>query len=115
MTAATPTQTAETEGVGAVMTAAGKTRITSDMTFLHFEVTSPVALRSMADIYELVRINVDDPSEIKFEVLTSEMRIRSGMKIIASAKKPNGNDLWIIQVNHQIRKVLGDEAPSFYF
>jgi hypothetical protein len=100
------------------VTNATKGLVSADMNYLHFDIPGYKALIAMAEIYKLVKINVPDPEQIKLEVLSSEIRVKSGMKTVAQARRPNGNDQWVVQANQQITHHLDlglETRPQFYF
>ena len=95
--------------------AASPARLGNRMEYLHWEIPGSQALRAMADIHDAVRTGVDDPSSIKLEVLGQEIRVRAGGDIVAQAKRYNGQDVWIVQVEIQIRQHFKPNQPRFQF
>lgn len=104
----------EMEQTGSVR-ASSPSRLGNRMEYLYWEIPGCQALRVMADIHDLVRTGVEDPSAIKLEVLGQEIRIRSNTDIVAQAKRYNGADVWIVQAEIQIRQHYRPNQPRFQF
>ena len=103
-----------TDQVGAVR-ASSPARLGNRMEYLYWEIPVSQAMRVMADIHDVVRTGVEDPSTIKLEVLGQEIRVRAGNDIIAQAKRYNGQDVWVVQAEILIRQHFKPGQPRFQF
>lgn len=105
-----PTSTVASSGDGIVR------RLNSTATeYIGHEVTSDVALTTIAEIFKMVKMGVEDPNVVKMEILNSEIRIRVDNITVLSAKKPNGVDSWTLMADHQIRKAVNPGWTKFFF
>ena len=80
------------------------------------ELTTPAALRLLADVYEAVKLGVAKPEAVRLMMGNQELRIQHNTNVIVKANlKSNGSELWTIQADHEIRRHFNPEFTRFSY
>jgi hypothetical protein len=82
---------------------------------IHHEVPSHIALATIARVMEALRVGVTNPGRVRLDTGVNQITIKISSEIVLIAKKPNGNDNWVVQADHQIRKMVHPDHTPFYY
>lgn len=80
------------------------------------ELTTPDALRLLADVYERLKLGVAKPEALRLMMGNQELRIQHNTNVLVKANlKTNGTELWTIQADHEIRRSLNPDFTRYSY
>lgn len=82
---------------------------------IHHEVPSHVALVTIGKIMEALRIGTANPGRVRLDTGMNQIIIKIANEVVLMAKKPNGNDNWVVQADHQIRAMVHPNYTPFHY
>lgn len=80
------------------------------------DLTTPQALKLLAEIYEKVKLGIANPGALRFDFGNQELRIRHNTDVLVKANiRSNGLEAWTIVADHEIRRAFIPDHVRFSY